>query len=134
MSRLSSSTSRNAWRACVGSSSPSSHGRPSPMPAGSIRSPSPSSRTERVRALAPRLAATLLGMTCLLALGGCRCGTDDESAQTEAIEPSAAPTIETRTRSQTLRTLVIADASQLDEIDLSTVESLDLALSERDGQ
>jgi hypothetical protein len=87
-----------------------------------------------VRALRPRLAAILLGSISLLGLAGCRCGVDDEDAQVDATEPSTAPTIETRPRTQPLRTLVIADASQLEEVDLSTIESLDLALSERDGQ
>jgi hypothetical protein len=87
-----------------------------------------------VRALRPRLAATWLGLTALLSLAGCRCGADDEDAQLAATEPSTTPTIDTRARTQPLRTLVIGDASQLDEVDLSTVESLDLALSERDGQ
>jgi hypothetical protein len=87
-----------------------------------------------VRALRPRLAATWLGLIALLSLAGCRCGADAEDAQQGATEPSTTPTIETRARTQPLRTLVIADASQLDELDLSTVESLDLALSERDGQ
>jgi hypothetical protein len=70
----------------------------------------------------------------LLSLTGCRCGADDEQAQLETAEPSETPTIETRARTQALRTLVVSNASQLDELDLSTVESLDLALSERDGQ
>jgi hypothetical protein len=73
-------------------------------------------------------------LTALLSLAGCRCGADDEQAQLAATEPSTTPTIDTRARTQPLRTLVIGDASQLDEVDLSTVESLDLALSERDGQ
>jgi hypothetical protein len=85
-----------------------------------------------VRVFRARLAA--IGLTSLLGLAGCRCGVDDEDAQVDATEPSATPTIETRERIEVLRTLVIADPSQLDEIDLSTVESLDLALSERDGQ
>jgi hypothetical protein len=85
-----------------------------------------------VRALRPLgLGLCLAG---LLSSTGCRCGADDEQAQLETAEPSETPTIETRVRTQALRTLVVSDASQLDDLDLSTVESLDLALSERDGQ
>lgn len=87
-----------------------------------------------MRSLRPRLAATWLGLAGLLSLAGCRCNADDEQAQADTLEPSETPTIDTRVRSQALRTLVVGDASQLDELDLSTVESLDLALSERDGQ
>jgi hypothetical protein len=70
----------------------------------------------------------------LCSLTGCRCGVDDEQAQVDTTEPSETPTIDTRARAQVMRTLVVSDASQLDELDLSAVESLDLALSERDGQ
>jgi hypothetical protein len=80
-----------------------------------------------VRSLLPCLVS-------LLSLAGCRCGTADEDAQVDTTQETETPTIETRTRVRALRTLVIADASQLDDYDLSTVESLDLALSERDGQ
>lgn len=76
----------------------------------------------------------MLGLAWLLSLAGCRCGVDDEQAQLDTTGPSETPTIETRARVQALRTLVVGDASQLDALDLSTVESLDLALSERDGQ
>ena len=70
----------------------------------------------------------------LLSLAGCRCGAADESETIDTAVQVATPTIETRTRVPALRSLVIGDASQLDDYDLSTVESLDLALSERDGQ
>jgi hypothetical protein len=86
-----------------------------------------------VRALRPRLAATWLGLAGLLSLAGCRCNVDDEQAQLDTSEKSETPTIDTRARTQALRTLVVSDASQLDGLDLSTVESLDLSLSERDG-
>jgi hypothetical protein len=87
-----------------------------------------------VRALRPRLAATWLGLAGLLSLAGCRCGAGDEQPQLDTGEKSETPTIDTRARAQALRTLVVSDAAQLDGLDLSTVESLDLALSERDGQ
>jgi hypothetical protein len=75
----------------------------------------------------------LAAWLCLVA--GCRCGAADKNGEEQPeVEPSPPATVETRARSQPLRKLVIADASALESADLSTVEFLDLALSERDAE
>ena len=82
------------------------------------------------------MRAQLIGLALLGAAAlasGCRCGDDPSEL---AVEPrvEAPPLIETRTRNMAQRELVVAAASQLEALDLSTVEFLDLAMSERDGQ
>lgn len=84
------------------------------------------------------LRATLLGALLGLGPAGCRCGVDDSAEQEAAPEPAersepANPYAE-RGEPEPRRRLVIADAEQLDEVDLSRVQELDLALSELDGQ
>lgn len=71
-----------------------------------------------------------------LSIAGCRCGANDEPTPASDAAPAVADTVsvETRPRDELRRKLVIADASQIAALDLSTVESIDLALGERDGQ
>jgi Leucine-rich repeat (LRR) protein len=94
------------------------------------------SRNEPMRPFRPRpwLALTF-AVALLTSISGCRCGGEEpsDSAVVEP-EPSQPVTLETKTRTQTLRKLVIADASMLASVDLSTIEFLDLAMSERDSQ
>ena len=89
-----------------------------------------------MRLLRPRAwLALIFAAAALTSIGGCRCGSEDpQDGGVVEQEPRASIKVETRTRTQTLRKLVIADASQLDSLDLSTVEFLDLAMSERDSQ
>jgi hypothetical protein len=88
-----------------------------------------------VGALPHRLISRVLATVTALSLAGCRCGADEP--QVEAVDEAARPStssVETRPRTQVRRKLVIADAAEIAALDLSTVESIDLALSERDGQ
>ena len=82
-----------------------------------------------------RLASIALTSAIFAAsfVSACSCGEKDEPVASEPT-PEPTPTIQTRARTTPLKTLVVAAASQLDDYDLSTVESLDLAMSIRDGQ
>ncbi|KIG15545.1 hypothetical protein DB30_05483 [Enhygromyxa salina] len=79
--------------------------------------------------------ALIFTLVALVSISGCRCGSEEPGEGPVVVsEPSAPVRVDTHARTQTLRRLVIADASQLADLDLSTVEFLDLAMSERDSQ
>ncbi|PRP96487.1 leucine-rich repeat domain-containing protein [Enhygromyxa salina] len=79
--------------------------------------------------------ALIFVLAALASISGCRCGSEQPSEAAAAVPERSPPiTVDTHARTQTLRRLVIADASQLADADLSTIEFLDLAMSERDSQ
>ena len=82
------------------------------------------------RVVSPALALALL------VIGGCRCGVE-EPTPAEDEDPPDEPTLtlDRRPRAPSEPTaLVIADVATLEATDLSKVETLDLAMSELDGQ
>ncbi|WP_146156069.1 leucine-rich repeat domain-containing protein [Enhygromyxa salina] len=86
-------------------------------------------------ALRPRaFVAAALFVLPLGIVSGCRCGPEEAGDPSVEPEPEQPATIETRPRPSTSQALVVADATQLASLDLSTIESLDLAMSERDAQ
>lgn len=80
----------------------------------------------------------MLAAAIALTTSACRCGAEPEQpvASVTADEPEQHPIELTRapTPARPRDRLVVADAAQLAELDLSAVESLDLALSEIDAQ
>lgn len=96
------------------------------------RSPVPARNSSRAFALA--LATTLT----MLAGSSCRCGGDpdsaDEGEQPRAADVDAPGSPYGERPPQRRRKLVLADAGQIADADLSAVEELDLAMSELDRQ
>ncbi|HVI02394.1 MAG TPA: hypothetical protein VM869_26980 [Enhygromyxa sp.] len=80
----------------------------------------------------------MLAVAIALSTSACRCGAEPDqpvaSAPELAPEPRASEPKPAPTPARARDRLVVADASQLAELDLGPVESLDLALSELDAQ